>query len=143
MPLYEYVCDQDGTVVELMRSMSKADDPVEDPAGKERTFRRKQSTFAAGGTSVSVGGGMFMHLGPVGVGRRGRGAVAGCELRIRGAPLAKRREAGSLPVGSWAARAACLFKVWGRKECVGFESVCCGGIAAHRCRVPRPIDHRP
>ena len=68
MPLYEYVCDQDGTVVELMRPMSKADDPVEDPAGKGRTFRRKQSTFAAAGTSVSVGGG-HVHTGTCGCGK--------------------------------------------------------------------------
>ena len=30
MPVYEYECIEDGTVVELIRPMSKADEPVED-----------------------------------------------------------------------------------------------------------------
>lgn len=51
MPLYEYVCDQDGTVLELIRPMSKADDPVTDPLNKNRRFKRRLSTFAAGGDS--------------------------------------------------------------------------------------------
>lgn len=45
MPLYEYVCEQDGTVIELIRPMANADDPVEDPEGKGRAFTRKHSTF--------------------------------------------------------------------------------------------------
>jgi len=61
MPLYEYICEQDGTVVELLRPMNRADEPVEDPEGKGRTFVRKQSTFAAasagGSTATSWGGG--------------------------------------------------------------------------------------
>lgn len=60
MPLYEYEA-QDGTVLELMRPMSQADAPVEDPDGKGRTFVRKMSTFApkggAASTGVSWGGG--------------------------------------------------------------------------------------
>ncbi len=61
MPIYEYVCEKDGTVLELMRPMSQADEPVEDPEGKGRTFVRKLSTFATagggGGTSLPQGGG--------------------------------------------------------------------------------------
>jgi putative FmdB family regulatory protein len=49
MPLYEYVCEQDGTVLELMSPMSQADAPVEDPDHKGRTFKRQHSTFATGG----------------------------------------------------------------------------------------------
>ncbi len=47
MPLYEYACDADGTVIELMRPADRADDPVEDPEGKGRRFVRRLSTFAA------------------------------------------------------------------------------------------------
>jgi len=45
MPLYEYLCEQDGTVIELIRPMASADDPVEDPDGNGRSFARKLSTF--------------------------------------------------------------------------------------------------
>lgn len=45
MPIYEYVCEQDGSVIELLRPMADADKPVEDPDGRGRTFRRRQSTF--------------------------------------------------------------------------------------------------
>jgi len=58
MPLYEYQCQADGTVIELMRPMADADKPVADPAGKGRVFTRKFSTFAAKGAegrSVSLG----------------------------------------------------------------------------------------
>jgi putative FmdB family regulatory protein len=55
MPLYEYVCEQDGTVVEVQRPMADADKPLTDPEGKGRTFRRKLSTFAArGGTGPTA-----------------------------------------------------------------------------------------
>lgn len=40
MPIYEYVCEQDGTRLELMRPMAQADAPVDDPEGKGRTFTR-------------------------------------------------------------------------------------------------------
>ncbi len=33
MPQYEYICDEDGEVLTLLRPMRSADDPVEDPAG--------------------------------------------------------------------------------------------------------------
>jgi hypothetical protein len=56
MPIYEYVSEQDGTVIELIRPMSQADEPVEDPAGKGRTFRRRHSTFSAGGGGQRSGG---------------------------------------------------------------------------------------
>lgn len=48
MPLYEYVCEQDDSVIELLRPASQADDPVADPLGKGRRFRRRLSTFAHG-----------------------------------------------------------------------------------------------
>lgn len=60
MPLYEYVCEQDGEVLELIRPMDQADQPVADPKGKGRTFKRRLSTFATGGAegrTVPVGGG--------------------------------------------------------------------------------------
>jgi putative FmdB family regulatory protein len=66
MPIYEYRCEQDGAVIELLRPMADADKPVEDPEGKGRLFQRQHSTFASGGAggaaspggrSVSLGGG--------------------------------------------------------------------------------------
>jgi hypothetical protein len=44
MPLYEYT-SEDGTVIELMRPMDRADDPVEDPEGRGRVFTRRLSAF--------------------------------------------------------------------------------------------------
>ncbi|MBX3384091.1 MAG: hypothetical protein KF864_11350 [Phycisphaeraceae bacterium] len=49
MPLYEYQSVEDGEVIELLRPISQADAPVEDPAGKGREFRRIHSTFSPGG----------------------------------------------------------------------------------------------
>lgn len=78
MPLYEYVCEKDGTVLELLRPMSQADEPVEDPEGKGRVFKRRQSTFASSGSSVSLGvsGGGHVHSGSCGCGKP-RGACGG------------------------------------------------------------------
>ncbi len=56
MPLYEYVCESDGEVIELLRPMADADKPVEDPKGKGRVFKRRQSTFAAQGAGTGAGG---------------------------------------------------------------------------------------
>jgi len=61
MPLYEYVCEQDDTVIELIRPMSAADEPVEDPQGLGRTFLRRHSTFqpksaAPASTPLPMGG---------------------------------------------------------------------------------------
>lgn len=73
MPLYEYVTD-DGTRVELMRSMKDADKPVEDPDGKGRVFKRTLSIFSSGGGSAggsagaSAGG--HVHSGTCGCGKR-------------------------------------------------------------------------
>jgi len=53
MPIYEYLCEQDGTVLELMRPMGEADAPVKDPDHKGRTFKRKLSTFSQGGAAAS------------------------------------------------------------------------------------------
>ncbi|QYU67213.1 hypothetical protein J4558_20045 [Leptolyngbya sp. 15MV] len=64
MPLYEYVCEADGTRIELLRPMADADKPVEDPEGKGRRFTRVHSTFAAGaGASAAVGAGRSVPLG--------------------------------------------------------------------------------
>jgi putative FmdB family regulatory protein len=61
MPIYEYTCEQDGTVLELLRPMADADKPVADPEGKGRVFVRKHSTFASkggpSGRSLPIGGG--------------------------------------------------------------------------------------
>jgi putative FmdB family regulatory protein len=54
MPIYEYVCEKDGAVIELLRPMSEADEPVQDPEGKGRVFKRKHSTFATGGIGVDL-----------------------------------------------------------------------------------------
>jgi hypothetical protein len=45
MPLYEYLSESDGTVIQLLRPMADADKPVEDPDNKGRTFIRTISTF--------------------------------------------------------------------------------------------------
>ena len=58
MPLYEYVCESDDQVIELMRPMDQADAPVEDPEGLGRTFSRRLSTFSSGssGSEPAPGG---------------------------------------------------------------------------------------
>jgi putative FmdB family regulatory protein len=55
MPLYEYMCEQDGTVIEVQRPMAEADRPLADPEGKGRTFTRKLSTFATRGGAAPAG----------------------------------------------------------------------------------------
>jgi putative FmdB family regulatory protein len=57
MPVYEYECKDDGSVIELIRPMSQADAPVEDPDGKGRSFKRKHSVFSAAGTAAGSSGG--------------------------------------------------------------------------------------
>ena len=47
MPQYEYICEEDGEVITLLRPMREADAPVDDPKGRGRRFVRKHSTFAA------------------------------------------------------------------------------------------------
>ena len=77
MPIYEYVCEEDGDRIELLRPMSQADAPVEDPAGKRRVFKRVQSVFAAQGAAVGVstgGGGGHVHSGGCCPCGKGRGA---------------------------------------------------------------------
>lgn len=76
MPLYEYRCEEDGTLLELMRPMSQADAPVEDPEGKGRTFTRVMSVFQSGGKGdggSSSGGGQssggHVHSGGCGCGK--------------------------------------------------------------------------
>jgi hypothetical protein len=53
MPIYEYIAEEDGTRLELIRPASQADAPVPDPLGKQRTFRRALSTFATGPAAAS------------------------------------------------------------------------------------------
>lgn len=54
MPQYEYINEEDGEVIVLLRPMSEADAPVEDPARKGRAFRRTLSVFGVTGTSASA-----------------------------------------------------------------------------------------
>ncbi len=54
MPLYEYICEADGTVLELIRPTAQADAPVEDPEGKGRTFTRTLSVFASKSANASA-----------------------------------------------------------------------------------------
>lgn len=56
MPMYEYECEQDGEIITLLRPMRDADAPVDDPRGRGRTFRRRQSTFATSGGAEASGG---------------------------------------------------------------------------------------
>jgi hypothetical protein len=56
MPQYEYEAAEDGEVLTLLRPMARADEPVEDPAGRGRTFKRRHSVFGVGAsTGSSVG----------------------------------------------------------------------------------------
>ena len=45
MPIYEYESFEDGEVISLLRTMAEADDPVVDPEGRDRTFKRRHSVF--------------------------------------------------------------------------------------------------
>jgi len=51
MPQYEYESIEDGEVITLLRSMADADLPVEDPAGRGRSFRRRHSVFGVGASA--------------------------------------------------------------------------------------------
>lgn len=55
MPMYEYECEQDGEIITLLRPMRDADAPVDDPSGRGRSFRRRQSTFATSGGAETAG----------------------------------------------------------------------------------------
>lgn len=64
MPQYEYICEEDGEVIVLLRSMKDADAPVEDPSGRKRTFTRKHSVFGvAGGAQPAASTGGHVHTG--------------------------------------------------------------------------------
>lgn len=56
MPQYEYLCEADGEVLTLLRPMRAADDPVDDPKGLGRVFRRKHSVFGVAGGAASDAG---------------------------------------------------------------------------------------
>jgi putative FmdB family regulatory protein len=61
MPLYEYYCAECENKFELLRPMSRSDDPATCPNGHERA-QRTLSVFSAvskgtGGESASLGGG--------------------------------------------------------------------------------------
>lgn len=53
MPQYEYICKEDGEVITLLRPMRHADKPVDDPAGKGRSFTRRHSTFMVSQSAAS------------------------------------------------------------------------------------------
>lgn len=63
MPIYEYESATPGkdgktTVIELLRPISQADAPVDDPHGLGRVFKRVLSTVSvAGGPAASSGRG--------------------------------------------------------------------------------------
>jgi hypothetical protein len=74
MPIYEYVCEEPGRepiVIELIRSVADADKPVTDPDGRGRTFRRRLSVFAAGGSASPTGAAAsgHVHSGSCGCGK--------------------------------------------------------------------------
>ena len=72
MPMYEYECKDSGEVITLLRSMSDADQPVEDPKGQGREFVRRHSIFGVGGSApVSSGGGESQPSGSCCGGMRG------------------------------------------------------------------------
>lgn len=77
MPLYEYECEQDGTVIEVQRPMADADKPLHDPEGKGRTFRRKFSVFSTHGTTPGAAPGTHVHTGGCACGRPGAGCSMG------------------------------------------------------------------
>lgn len=62
MPQYEYICEQDGEVITLLRPMREADAQVDDPSGRGRRFVRKLSAFGVAGTEAGAGSG-HVHLG--------------------------------------------------------------------------------
>lgn len=70
MPIYEYECEQDGTVVEVIRPIADADKPLPDPEGKGRTFKRKLSLVAGGAASVG-----HVHTGSCACGKPGGGCM--------------------------------------------------------------------
>lgn len=51
MPVYEYVSEEDGETITLLRSVHDADKPVEDPGRLGRSFKRQLSTFQVGASS--------------------------------------------------------------------------------------------
>jgi len=54
MPIYEYVCESDNNVIELLRPMAEADKPVQDPTGKGRVFARRHSVFGVVGSATAA-----------------------------------------------------------------------------------------
>lgn len=74
---YEYVCEEPGrepVVLELIRPASQADEPVPDPEGKGRVFRRRLSVFAPGTRTLKPG---HVHTGMCGCGKRQGSCGAG------------------------------------------------------------------
>ena len=63
MPQYEYVCEEDGEVLTLLRPMRDADAPVDDPEGKGRRFVRRLSSFATAGGAAPSGAGGSLPVG--------------------------------------------------------------------------------
>ena len=75
MPIYEYQCEKDGAVIELLRPIADADKPVTDPDGKGRVFKRRHSTFATGATAE--GRSVSLSQGSCGCGKRTGGCGHG------------------------------------------------------------------
>ncbi|MDZ4830652.1 MAG: hypothetical protein SGJ09_10710 [Phycisphaerae bacterium] len=65
MPIYEYVSESDGEVLELLRPMRDADLPVEDPTGAGRTFVRRQSSFGLLGGAMTGAAGILGSSTPM------------------------------------------------------------------------------
>ncbi|MBU6413022.1 MAG: zinc ribbon domain-containing protein [Planctomycetes bacterium] len=79
MPMYEYASqtpEADGTtqVIELLRPMSQADAPVEDPEGRGRIFKRVLSTTRVMGSVAGSGSGSAGGRGGGGCCPCGKGA---------------------------------------------------------------------
>jgi hypothetical protein len=61
VPIYEYQSLEDGQTISLLRPMSDADKPVDDPDGRGRTFVRRQSTFAVTGHAAAGSSSALPH----------------------------------------------------------------------------------
>ena len=55
MPQYEYVCEEDGSRITLLRPMRDAEAPVDDPEGRGRVFQLALSMPLLGATRSDAG----------------------------------------------------------------------------------------
>ncbi len=82
MPMYEYASQTPGPdgsikVIELLRPMSQADAPVDDPDGLGRTFKRVLSTVSVAGGHVQNAGSSMRSGGGCCPCGKGAGACSG------------------------------------------------------------------